>query len=387
MLACLRPLPPTSTTNNYMSSPASQGFSHSVENTPTSSAQLSPTVNLTQEYKYAVETNSYGEIRSMIHQDSSSDQYIDLEQADFSKESQLLEKVLRPSRECVQEALSHIRPNTLTKLVDTYFKHSEHTSRLCLHLYQGVYRARHLYTPLHNLLDDLPLGFDLDSYSLSDSQCNWAFNVFLQFDNHDNPFLSSDSHNFDDMRQCFSQLRQQLDHRLKKSHSRVHLLRRTSTGCALCLIAAAVGVAISAVVIATHALITLVAIPICPAFFPSSMSKKERAHLAQLNAAAKGAYVLHNDLDTIDRLVARLYTAIENDKLLIRLGLARGQDRHAIQEVLKQLTRNRSNFEQQLTDLEEHLFLCFAAINRARSLLLKEIHLHQIHYPQTLLAR
>ncbi|KAL2509096.1 hypothetical protein Fot_32743 [Forsythia ovata] len=293
--------------------------------------------------------------RSMIHQDSSSDQYIDLEQADFSEESQQLEKVLRPSRECVQAALSHIRPNTLTKLVDTYFKHSEHTSRLCLHLYRGVHRARLLYTPLHNLLDDLPLGFDLDSYSLSDSQCNWALNVFLQFDNLDNPFLSSDSHNFDDMRRCLSQLRQQLDHRLKKSHSRVHLLRRT--------------------------------IPKCPAFFPSNMSKKERAHLAQLNAAAKGACVLHHHLNTIDCLVAQLYTAIEDDKFRIRFGLARDQDRHAIQEVLKQLRRNRSNFEQKLMGLEEDLFFCFADINRARSLLLKEIHLHQIHHPQTLLAR
>ncbi|KAL2487074.1 UPF0496 protein [Abeliophyllum distichum] len=376
MVSCLRPLPPTSTTNNYMSSPALHGFSHSVENMPTSSAQLSPTFNLTQEYKYAVETNSYGEIRSMIHQDCSSDQFIDLEQADFSEESQLLEKVLRPSRECVQEALSHIRPNALTKLVDTYFKDSEHTSRLCLHLYRGVRRARLLYIPLHNLLDDLPLGFNLDSYSLSDSQCNWAFQVFLQFDNLDNPFLSSDSHNFDDMRQCFSQLRQQLDHRLKKSHSRVHLLRRTYTGCALCLIAAAVGVAISAVVIATHALITLVAIPICPAFFPSNMSKKEKAHLDQLNTASKGAYVLHHHLNTIDCLVAQLYSAIEDDKLHIRLALARGQDRHVIPEVLKQLRRNRSNLEQKLMGLEEHLFLCFAAINRARSLLLEEIHLH-----------
>lgn len=376
MMSCLRPSHPTSTTNNYISSPASQEFSHSVGNTPTSSVQLSPTVNLTQEYKYAVETSSFGEIRNVIHQDSSIDQYIDLEEADFSQESQLLEKVLQPSHEFIQDALSHIRPNTLTKLVDTYFQHSEHTCLLCLNLYQGVHRARLLYTPLSNLLDDLPPEFDLDSYSISDSQCKWAFGIFHQFDSLNNPFLSSGSHNFDDMRQCFTQLRQQLGHRLKKSHSRVHVIRCTSTGCALCLIAATVGVAISAVVLATHALVALVAIPICPTMLPSSMSKKEKAHLAQLDAAAQGAYVLHKHLDTIDRLVARLYTTIENDKLLIRLGLSRGPDRHAIQEVLKQLRRNRSSFEQQLMDLEDHLLLCFLAINRARSLLLKEINLH-----------
>ena len=100
------------------------------------------------------------------------------------------------------------------------------------------------------------------------------------------------------------------------------------------------------------------------------------SHLAQLDAAAKGTYVLHNDLDTIDRLVARLHMAFEGDKLLIRLGLERGRDRHSIREVVKQLRKTRSNFLQQLTDLDEHLCLCFAAINRARSLLLGEIQIY-----------
>ncbi|KAI3471781.1 hypothetical protein Pfo_028434 [Paulownia fortunei] len=289
--------------------------SNSADNTPASSVQLSPTVNLTREYTLALQTNSYGEIRRTFDQDSSFDQNVDIGHVDVFEEPQLLEQVLRPSRECVQEALSLIMPNSLTYLVATYFEHSEHTSRLCLHLYHSL-----------------------------------AFNIFLQFDCLENPFLSPDLHNFDDMRQCFSQLRQQLDHHLRKSQSRVHLIRHCSTGSAF---------------------------PLCPAILPSSMTKKEMVHLAQLDAAAKGAYVLHNDLDTIDRLVSRLHSAVENDRLLVHLGLERGMDRYPIQEILKQLRRHRPSFVQQLVDLEEHLFLCFAAINRARSLLLQEIHMHQ----------
>ncbi|KAL0410156.1 UNVERIFIED_CONTAM: hypothetical protein Slati_3605300 [Sesamum latifolium] len=371
MLSCLKPPRPPST-NNYFSSPASQGYSADI--TPSSSVQLSPTVNLSREYTLAVQTNSYGEIRRTFDQDN-----VAIGHVDFFEEPQLLEQVLRPSRECVQEALSLIRTNSLTYLVATYFEHSERTAHLCLLLYQGFHNARLLYTPIHNLLDDLPLDFDSDCYSLSHSQCKLAFNGFLQFDRIENPFLLPDSHNFDDMRQCFSELRQQLDEHLRKSRSRVHLIRRCSTGSALCLIAAVVGVAISAVAIASHALVALVAGPICPAILSSNMTKKEMVHLAQLDAAAKGAYVLHNDLDTIDRLVARLHTAVENDKLLIRLGLERGMDSYPIQEILKQLRRNRPSFMKQLVDLEEHLFLCLAAINRARTLLLQEIHMHQ--YP------
>lgn len=289
----------------------------------------------------------------------------------------LLDKVLKPTRECIQEALSSVNHNSLTYLVASYFEHSEHTSRLYLLLYQTLHHARFLYTPIYNLLNDLPLESNSDSYSLSPSQCELAFNVFLQFDIIENPFHSPDSHNFDDMRQCLSQLRQQLDHHLQESRSKLRLIRGCSMGSALCLITTVVGVVVSAVVIGTHALVALVAGPICPVLLPSSMIKKEMVHLAQLDAAAKGAYVVHKDLDTIDRLVARLHATVENDRLTIHLGLERGKDRYNIQEMLKQVRRNRASFEQQLVDLEEHLFLCFAAINRARLLLLQEIHMHK----------
>ncbi|PIN17463.1 hypothetical protein CDL12_09864 [Handroanthus impetiginosus] len=368
MLSCLKQPPPPSTSNN-ISSPASQGYS--ADNTPTSSVQLSPTVNLTREYTLALQTNSYSEIRTALGR------IAEIGHVDVFGEPQLLEQVLRPSRECIQEALSLIRPDSLTSLVANYFEHSEHTSHLCLLLYKSVHQARLLYAPLHNLLDNLPQDFDSDSHILSYSQCKLAFDVFLQFDGLGNPFLSPDSHKFDDMRRCFSELKQKVNHHLSKSRSRVHLIRCCSMGSALCLIAAAVGVAVSAVTIATHALVALIASPICAAILPSTMTKKEMVHLAQLDAAAKGAYVLHNDLDTIDRLVARLHDAVKNDRLLINQGLEWGMDRHPIQEVLKQLQRNRPAFIQQLVDLEEHLVLCFEAINRARSLLLQEIHMHQ----------
>ncbi|KAL6575056.1 hypothetical protein OROMI_012341 [Orobanche minor] len=373
MLPCLKPPPVSPPTNNYFSSPASQGYSG--DNTPASSVQLSPTINLTQEYTLALQTNSYSEIRRTFQQDTSFDQNIEIGHADaISKEPHLLEQVLRPGRESVRDALSQITPSSLTHLVATYFEHSEHTSRLCLHLYQSIYHARLLYTPIHNILDDLPL----DSHSASLSRCNSAFNIFIQFDRLPNPFLPPDSLDFDDIRRSFSQLRQQLDRHLRKSKSRAGQMRNCSSGSALCLIVATVGVAVSAVVIAGHAMVALVVGSLCGAVLPSSLTKNQVVHVAQLEAAAKGAYVLYNDLDTIDRLVSRLHGAVENDRLLVRLGLERGVgDGHSVMEVLKQIQRNRSGLVQQLEDLEEHIFLCFAAINRARSILLQEIHMHQ----------
>ncbi|XP_073150443.1 UPF0496 protein At3g19330-like [Henckelia pumila] len=374
MLFCLGRSPLESAENSYFSSPASQG--HSVDNASTSSVQPSPTVNLTREFTLAVETHSYKEIRSIFDQESSFNQNFDVENLEF-EEPLLLEQVIQPSREIIQDALSLVESYSLAQLVATCFEHSENTSRLYLHLYQRVRKAKHVYTPIHNLLDDLPLEVDFDSYSLTHSQCTSAFNIFLQFDGHENPFVPPEPHNFDHLRQSFSQFTKKVDKRLEKTQSRVHLRHHCSKGSSLCIIAAGVGVAVAAVAIATHALVAIVASPICPIILQSVTTGKEAVHQKQLNTAAKVAYFIHKELDTIDRLVALLHSDVENDKFLVHHGVDRGMDKYLIQEVLKQLRRNRSSFAQRLLFLEEHLFLCFASINRARSLLLQGIHAHE----------
>ncbi|XP_041998264.1 UPF0496 protein At3g19330-like [Salvia splendens] len=370
MLSCLKTLPPPSTTS-YFSSPATQG--DSVENTPTSSAQTGH-IDLTREYTIAVQTSSYGEIRRTFDQDSSFDQTVVSGHLEGIEGDQLLEQVLQPSRECVQETLSIITPSPLTDLVATYFEHSEETSRFCFLLYQKVSQARLAYAPIHHLLEDLPLEFDSNSYSLSDSLCNLAYNVFLQFDRLENPFLSHASQNFDNMRQRFSQLTHELDRHPVKPRSKVHLPRYCSAESALCLVAVAVGVAITAVAIATHALVALAGSPLCFALFPSNMIKKKRCSLVQVDEASRSAYVLLRDLDTIDRLVAHLNGDVENDKFSIRHALERDIDKYLIHEVLKQLRRNRPSFMERLAYLEDNLFLCFAAINRTRARVLEKIH-------------
>ncbi|XP_077210212.1 transmembrane protein, putative (DUF677) [Tasmannia lanceolata] len=327
---------------------------HSNPTTPISTSQISPTVNLTDEYTHALQTSSYNEIWTVIHEPQ-------------SPSSHTLSQVLHPDRDSIQQALQRARPNKLTRLVSTYFDNSEHTSHLCLHLHHSIIEARALYAPIHDLIELLPTPF-------SQPQLDWAFDTLTEFQLHDNPFPSS--HNFHDMRRGFSQLKQQLDGRLRKARKKVRFVRRTTNCSAICLIGTTVGVALSAVLIATHALAALVVAPFL-GFLPTDFSKKQVAHIAQLDAAAKGTYVLNNDLDTIDRLVSCLHNAVESDKLLIGLGLQRGRDRYSIQEVVKQLRKNHPNFLHRLKDLEEHVCLCFATVNKARSLLLQELHLHQ----------
>ncbi|MBA0840563.1 hypothetical protein Goarm_003141 [Gossypium armourianum] len=356
--------------------PQSQG--NSTDGTPrssSSSTQLSPSFNICHEYTLALQANSYNEIRSRIEDQVLVENAIESE--DMDSHQLHLSQVLHPNRECVHQALRHTNPKaTLTRLVSTYFDHSEDISTLCLALYQCISRARTLYAPITDLLQVFP--YDLSSIDLS--QCNLAFDIFLQFDSLDNPFPSPESHNFNEMRRSFSLLKEQLDQRLHKSRSRGSFLHRATTRSAICLIGTVVAVAVTAVVISTHALggiVGLIATPLCPICIPSHLKKKQLARTAQLDAASSGTFFHIKDLDTIVCLVDWLHASVENDRDLVRFGLERGRDIYPIYEVVKHLRNNHNKFFDQLKELEEHICLCFNAVNKFRAKLLNQIHLHQ----------
>lgn len=198
----------------------------STDHTPSTSTQPSPAINLARrEYSLALQSDSYNEIWSTIR-----DHHVD--QVDQHPEDQdggvlLLERVLQPNRECVEAALRGVKPNAITRLVSAYFDHSENTTHLCLDLHRCLLLARALYAPLHDLVDLLASD---DSPSLNQSQCDRAFDIFLQFNSLDNPFPSPDSQNFDHIRGCFSQLKLQLDRRIHHSRSAVRSFFRASAG-------------------------------------------------------------------------------------------------------------------------------------------------------------
>ncbi|KAG1363316.1 putative UPF0496 protein [Cocos nucifera] len=362
--------------------------------TPTLSAATSPaaSINLSFEYTLNVQTNSYNEIWNKIHSgDGPARENDDVAPPSAAPSpDRLIAQVLLPDRASIQEALRSAPPSHLTRLVSSYFDSSESTSAACLSLRRAVDHARSLYAPISSLLDLLPSTSPSPTSAgsgprprLTPTQCDWVFDIFLEFDRLNNPFPAP-STGFQVMRRCFSELRKQLEYHLHKARRRHRLLHRATRGAAICLIGAATGAAVVALVIATHALAALVAGPaIClpPADLLAGPRRRAREHMAQLDAAARGTYVLNNDLDTIERLVARLHETVESDKKLVRLGLERGRGmRHPIEEVLRQLRKNHPSFLHQLDDLDEHICLFFAAVNRARSLLLWQIHQHQRHH-------
>ncbi|TKY62966.1 UPF0496 protein [Spatholobus suberectus] len=364
MLECVSFKSSTSTTNTTSLPPPAP--SHS-EGNSTEAEEGTPATspNVSREFHRAVQAHSYNEIRSVVQAPPQAHHLDD----EDSHHRHVLSQVLQPDSHSVREALAKAEPrSTLTRLVSAYFDHSETASDFCLRLSRGIDRARRLYTPLSDLLAVLPA----DAPPLSQPQCDGAYDLFLQFDQEENPFALSRLHR---LRDSFSGLKRDIQRDLRRCHSRIRMVRHAAAASAVCLIAAAAGTVVVAAVVAAHAAVGFSALAAAPFCVPRPR-RRELARLKQLEAAENGTLVV-NDINTIDSLVDRLQTAVEGDKAYVRFALERGRERHPIQEVLKQLRKNQPVLEQLLGDLEQHIYFCFYSVNKARYALLKEICLHQ----------
>lgn len=97
----------------------------------------------------------------------------------------------------------------------------------------------------------------------------------------------------------------------------------------------------------------------------------------QIDAAARGAFALDRDLDTMSRMVRRLHDEMEHGRDVIRLFMEEedmeGGWMMMLREVVRELQVSESCFMDRLAELEEHVYLCFLNINRARRMVLEEI--------------
>ncbi|KAK4757168.1 hypothetical protein SAY87_007295 [Trapa incisa] len=352
-----------------------QSQESSADGTPRSNGLRSP-IDIDREYRNSLYTNSYNEVwtRIQIDRSDSHDQEVEIQHRESIEErlERILSRVLQPNQEHVQEALDRARPGKLISLVKDYLGESHRTMALFLRLQEGAYQAKTVYDPLMEFLSVLPS----EAGSLTESHCHRAYHIFAQFDAHGDPFPCPPLNGFEQMRCKFSQLKLYLDNRIKRTHSRAHLVRQASSRPALCLIGTAVAAAVAAAAITAHSLLAVVVAAPCAANYlrtPSNFAKRELARAAKLRDAVKLTYALDKHLETIDPLVVKVQTRVERDKELIRMGIIRGGDPYHIQQVVKHLRSNPSDLLDDLKHLQEDICVCFTIVNKVRSLLLEQI--------------
>ncbi|KAJ4872643.1 UPF0496 protein [Raphanus sativus] len=92
----------------------------------------------------------------------------------------------------------------------------------------------------------------------------------------------------------------------------------------------------------------------------------------QMDIAAKGMFIMINDLDTLSRLAGRLCDEIEHRKTIASMCAKNGKI-EVLKEALREFSGHEERFLEQLQELEEHLYLCFHTINRSRGLVFAQI--------------
>jgi hypothetical protein len=311
-------------------------------------------VDLREEYANAFRTESYiefwtrvvaysnGECRSRLSRETTTSTRLPSYRL-------FAEHLLDPDQPTVTQILTQtkLQPE-INSLLSDYFSHTANASLLCSQLLKDIDGVRIKYKSLKTI--QLVATIKEGSNQISSSMI--ATNLIE---------LS--------LCQC-SELQKQLElsrDNLRAKLQMITILKHCST-CAIVVVTTSL-----VVLVVSHGFALLMAMPGLTLMNLHSKRKLTNT-TAQLDAAAKGTYILNKDLETTSRLVARLNDEMEHIRKMVKFWLERKEDKiQADGEVLRLLNKNQCNFSDQLDELEEHLYLCFMTINRARDLVLNQI--------------
>ncbi|XP_042477193.1 UPF0496 protein At3g49070-like [Macadamia integrifolia] len=335
-------------------------------------------IDVREEYANAFRTESYTDFWSRILTLTNGDSATCIPVESSTTATRLpsyrlfAEHLLEPDQPTVTQVLGLAQPQNHPEnhsILSDYFAETADASLLCGLLLKDIHKTRAQYHPLKTTIHTLET-----TQFLSKSHFPVVLDHLTEFAHSLNPFGSSANSlsQFRAVQAGCTGLLKRLESSRDQARARLRLVKRFKHGSAVFLVALTASVV---VIVTAHGLAMLVAVP---GFIMASIklaSTKSLARLsAQLDAAAKGTYILNRDLDTIRRLLTRLHDELEHLRTMVQFWLERKEDRfQPIGEVARQLKKNNSSFTQQLDELEEHLYLCFMTINRARSLVMKKV--------------
>ncbi|KAL3734296.1 hypothetical protein ACJRO7_023617 [Eucalyptus globulus] len=286
----------------------------------------------------------------------------------------LSESLLEPGQETLTKMIKALN---FHRLLVGYFEASSEACDMCELLLRGIYQTRTNYQRIRRAIKLSRLVFEDPSHA--EEQSRQICQELSSFASLTNPLSAVAQVQLPRMHDNHVALFRQLMSKCKQMRRRMKLARA-------CKRVRGLGLIVSSGLISTTSLVlTSFRIGMCnrkvKSIRSSSCPEKSLSTegvSAQLDVAAKGVFILINDMDTISRWVGRLHDEVEHGRsragMAVRNYMKKGE---IVREVAKEFDVHNACFLGQLEELEEHIYLCLLTMNRSRRLVVEEILISQ----------
>ncbi|KAL8172109.1 hypothetical protein V2J09_023913 [Rumex salicifolius] len=277
--------------------------------------------------------------------------------------------ILEPSQEA---AMKTVKSSAQYSILMEYYNTSLDACNLCELVLRRIHKTRSHYKHIQKAI----------KIASGDIQAK----EFDSFSTLTDPLSIVSSEKFSEIHNNLSHLLTQLTTRHKKMRKKMKRIKLCKKVLGYGLMASYGVFAVALLVFAVHSILGLVGIPglimLCPLGVAWKKTKTGRDKLkssvhericGQLDMAARGVYILINQLDTIGRLVERLENEIEHKKAIAGMCVRSYERSQEVPcEALRELKLYEDGFLEQIDELEKQVYFCVLGMNKSRRLVIQE---------------
>ncbi|KAM0942447.1 hypothetical protein DsansV1_C15g0138371 [Dioscorea sansibarensis] len=313
-------------------------------------------MNVEEEYKQTLRTKSYIEIWNKAHHKLH--RSITNNSSPFSIPDLLLE----PKQEALISTtkLLHGVPDH-GPLVD-YFDATFQAFNACSSLLASIERTRSYYHAIHHLLNKT------NNFSELSSMLDLP-----------NPLAPQTLIYFQEMSTNFGPLTQRLIEARRRMKRRIRVVNDWKRVSVVMLVVACSAAAVAAILVVGHVVVLFGVVAAAPVVVAGKRGKKKKIRRVEkkVDEAARGAYIVGRDMETMSRMVRRVGDEVEHRREVAKMAVRSGE-RRMVREAVKEMERGEEGFERQVEELEEHVYLSLLTINRSRNLVANDVFLHDV---------
>ncbi|CAO2833761.1 unnamed protein product [Amaranthus hypochondriacus] len=371
---------------------------------------LSEKLNVNEEYKEVFRTQSYMEILSKVHVQlprspkttssysySSSSSNSSISSSSSSSSIPLyihLSDLLEPH----QDVIDTMQTSKIQTLIIHYFDASIEACNTCESLLRGIHKTRLNHRRIQRVID-LSQGRENNNKEEEDQECNEKIlQELASYANLSNPLpnINNSTIDFPMIREKYTFLLHKLTTKRRKIKRKEKFTRVYKKAIKYGFIISYIVLIITLWALEAHSMLGFLGAPRLLLPFSMTMMKKLRDYInnndndndnigrllklnilkhlgEQLDVAARGIYIFINDFDTVGRLVTRLHDEVQHRREIAVVCVRNGKCNELMREALRDIEMQQQGFEEQLQELEEHIYFCFLTINRSRRLVIQEI--------------